>query len=212
MFSLTNKDWNDMYQIYHIFTILKWRFSLTKLLDILPYLTRFSMILLRHSALSALDLDANHGAGRCTHTFTPNTWPSFVGKYSSTMVRIWVSRTVGSIFGDAQTIIGWLKHDGRDWLLKLKSQLVKRILDLWRSKVADRLFTFPTIGTFLMVLWSSNLQKKTERKIWVEGLPRRLGWVETIASTTGKWPFLAWYHPVSNPANEQKLLFLVIEL
>ena len=103
--------------------MLKWRFSLTKLLDILPYLTRCSMILLRHSALSALDLDANHGAGRCTHTFTPNTWPSFVGKYSSTMVRIWISRTVGSIFGDAQTIIGWLKHDGRDWLLKLKSQL-----------------------------------------------------------------------------------------
>ena len=172
MFSLTNKDWNDMYQIYHIFAILKWRFSLTKLLDILPYLTRFSMILLRHSALSALDLDANHGAGRCTPTFTPNTWPSFVGKYSSTMVRIWVSRTVGSIFGDAQTIIGWLKHDGRDWLLKLKSQLVKRILDLWRSKVADRLFTFPTIGSFFdgTVIFKSQ-KKKTERKIWVEAIP-----------------------------------------
>jgi hypothetical protein len=39
-------------------------------------------------------------------TFTPFLWHGFVGKYSSTMVRIWVSRTVGSIFGDAQTIIG----------------------------------------------------------------------------------------------------------
>ena len=30
--------------------------------------------------------DANHGAGTCTPTFTPFLWPSFVGKYSSTMV------------------------------------------------------------------------------------------------------------------------------
>ena len=34
---------------------------------------------------------ANHGAGICTPTFAGTKSPSFVGKYTSTMVRIWVS-------------------------------------------------------------------------------------------------------------------------
>ena len=29
-----------------------------------------------------------HGAGICPYIY-PQKWPSFVGKYSSTMVRIW---------------------------------------------------------------------------------------------------------------------------
>ena len=34
--------------------------------------------------------DANHGAGILAPTFgPPKIWPSYVGKYSSTMVRIW---------------------------------------------------------------------------------------------------------------------------
>ena len=33
--------------------------------------------------------DANHGAGIFTYIETPFLWPSFVGKYTSTMVRIW---------------------------------------------------------------------------------------------------------------------------
>ena len=34
--------------------------------------------------------DANHGAGRFTYITGPLNWGFYVGKYSSTMVRIWV--------------------------------------------------------------------------------------------------------------------------
>ena len=39
---------------------------------------------------------ANHGAEFYIPTFTSILWPSDVGKYSSTMLRIWVERWMGS--------------------------------------------------------------------------------------------------------------------
>jgi hypothetical protein len=39
-----------------------------------------------------------HGAGICTPTFTRTKSPSFVGKYTSTMVRIWDMDAIGCPF------------------------------------------------------------------------------------------------------------------